>query len=276
MLLRTLFLLSGLFFCGISYCQLAEALPNGHAHNDYEKCRPALIKALEEGFVSIEIDVFPYRNKLKVAHVAFLLGTAPDLENMYFLPLQKWLKDHGQLFSEPEQRLIFMIDIKRDGAEAYVLLRQLCQKYKHLITHYFPSNDSVSYGKVDILLSGNKPYAQVLADSVRYMLIDGGLSDIGNPQHSSVIAPRLSAAYHSLLNWRGIGHMPELENKKLKNIVEKAHKDGRKVRFWAMPNNTAVWRKMHDTGVDWMNVDDLRRYRKFYEGYRSAKRNENY
>ncbi len=62
----------------------------------------------------------------------------------------------------------------------------------------------------------------------------------------------------------------------LKNIVEKAHKDGRKIRFWAMPDNAAVWQKLLDAGVDWMNVDDLKRYRKFYEGYRFAKRNENY
>jgi glycerophosphoryl diester phosphodiesterase len=271
-----MFLLCSFFIFCLSYGQLAKTLPNGHSHNDYEKCRPAFIKALEEGFISIEIDVFSYRRALKVAHVAFVLGVAPDLETMYFLPLQKWLKDHGQLFSEPEQRLIFMIDIKRDGAEAYALLRQLCQKYQHLITHYFPKNDSVSYGKVDILLSGHKPYAQVLVDSVRYMLIDGSLSDIGHPERSAVIAPRVSAAYHSLFKWRGIGQMPEHENKKLKNIVEKAHKDGRKVRFWAMPNNAAVWRTMHDAGVDWMNVDNLKRYRKFYEGYRSAKRNENY
>lgn len=247
--------------------QPTEALPNGHAHNDYEKTWPALTTALSKGFVSIEIDVFPFQEKLKVAHIGLFLGAAPEIETLYFRPLENWLKKHERLFLNPEQRLIFMIDIKQNPTATYALLRQLCKKYKHLITHYYPEKDSTVYGVLDILLSGKKPYQEVFNDSVRYMLIDGGLGEINHPHRTEKIVPRVSARYGSLFKWKGRGEMPEKELSRLREIVTKAHANGRKVRFWGMPNKIAVWKLLLKEGVDWMNVDDLEKYRIFYNAH---------
>ncbi|MBL4649960.1 MAG: hypothetical protein JKY03_09525 [Aureispira sp.] len=247
--------------------QVTDALPNGHAHNDYDKSWPALTTALSKGFVSIEIDVFLYQNELKVAHIGFLLGTAPDIETLYFKPLEAWLAQHDKLFLDSTQRLTFMIDIKKDAAGTYVLLRALCERYKHLITSHYPAQDSVSYGVLDILLSGNKPYEQVLNDSVQYMLIDGGLGEINDSIRTAAIAPRVSARYGNLFTWKGTNKMPAEELTRLRKIVATAHGNHRKVRFWAMPNKPVVWKLLLDEGVDWMNVDDLEGYRAFYQGY---------
>lgn len=252
--------------------QVTNALPNGHAHNDYDKSWPALTTALSKGFVSIEIDVFPYQNELKVAHIGFLLGTAPDIETLYFKPLEAWLAQHDKLFLDSTQRLTFMIDIKKDAAGTYVLLRALCERYKHLITNYYPAQDSVSYGVLDILLSGNKPYEQVLKDSVQYMLIDGGLGEINDSIRTAAIAPRVSARYGSLFTWKGTNKMPSGELVRLRKIVATAHADHRKVRFWGMPNKPIVWEFLLEEGVDWMNVDDLEGYRAFYQRYELRKK----
>ncbi|MCY2994623.1 MAG: hypothetical protein NTY19_43195 [Planctomycetota bacterium] len=40
-------------------------------------------------------------------------------------------------------------------------------------------------------------------------------------------------------------------------IVEKAHAKGRRVRFWATPDDPTVWRELVDAGVDLLNADDL-------------------
>ncbi|CAA6812370.1 MAG: Unknown protein [uncultured Aureispira sp.] len=252
--------------------QVSQALPNGHAHNDYDKSWPALTTALSKGFVSIEIDVFPYQNELKVAHIGFLLGTAADIESLYFKPLEAWLEEHDKLFLDRTQRLTFMIDIKKDAAQTYALLRILCERYQHLITTHYPLQDSVSYGVVDLLLSGNKPYEQVLGDSIQYMLIDGGLGEINDSIRTAAIAPRISARYGSLFTWKGSNNMPPNELARLRKIVATAHADQRKVRFWGMPNKPVVWKLLLDEGVDWMNVDDLEGYRVFYEGYQLRKK----
>lgn len=261
-----LFILLSWTFWGTA--QLATPLPNGHAHNDYEKPWTPLTTALKHGFVSVEIDVFPHKGRLKVAHIGLFLGLVKDIETLYFKPLEAWIKEHGQLFKNPKQRVIFMVDIKRDGARTYQLLRNLCEQYQHLITHYDVERDTTIYGCVDVLLSGHKPYQQVLEDRVRYMRIDGSLDKINHAQYTAAIAPRVSARYGSLFKWRGNGTMPEAELKQLRKIIAQAHADNRKVRFWAMPNKEAVWKLLLDEGVDWMNVDKLERFRSFYENYK--------
>lgn len=254
---------------------LATPLPNGHAHNDYEKTWPALTTALEQGFVSIEVDVFPFKNTLKVAHVGFFLTQAPTLENLYFRPLEEWIEEHGQLFADSNQRLILMVDIKQNPTQAYQLLRQLCLRYQHLLTCYYPRQDSVVYGKVDILLSGNKPYGDVLADTTRYMLIDGSVNDLKSSLNTRAITPRISTRYGSCFRWRGEGKMSAGELDRLRKMIEEVHATGRKIRFWGMPNSPAVWKVFLEEGVDWINVDQLEQFRLFYDAYKMNKKKLN-
>lgn len=262
--MRTKIVLVLLFILNIcltsNFAQLAVPLTNGHAHNDYEKPWKPLTKALEQGFVSIEIDVFPFKNQVKVAHIGLFLNSAQDIENMYFKPIENWLKEKGQFFEDAQQVLILMIDIKQNGTEAYKLLKEICLKY-----------DFIKNGKVKILLSGNKPYDEVLADTLRLMQIDGGVGDIENPFYNKKTVPRISTAYSRFFKWTGNGEIPELELRKLRELVQRTHAHGRTLRFWAMPNNKRVWKLFLEEGVDWMNIDDLVGFRKFYEDYKKTK-----
>ena len=57
--------------------------------------------------------------------------------------------------------------------------------------------------------------------------------------------------------------MPESERAKIKEIVTKAHDAGRVVRFWAIPENEAVWAELRSEGVDLINTDRLARLAEF-------------
>ena len=59
--------------------------------------------------------------------------------------------------------------------------------------------------------------------------------------------------------------MPDDERQKLHQLVEKAHQYHRKIRFYGAGNNPKVWKELVDAGVDWVNVDRLRRFRRFME-----------
>jgi hypothetical protein len=61
--------------------------------------------------------------------------------------------------------------------------------------------------------------------------------------------------------------MPEDELEKLRSLVNLAHVNGRKVRFWATPDRVEIWRLLMDEGVDWVNVDDLKGFYEFYQDY---------
>lgn len=57
--------------------------------------------------------------------------------------------------------------------------------------------------------------------------------------------------------------MSTAEKKKLRQIVEKVHRAGRRVRFWSTPENTAVRNELYDAGVDLINTDDLDALQRF-------------
>ncbi len=75
--------------------------------------------------------------------------------------------------------------------------------------------------------------------------------------------PWISDSWRSHFKWRGRGEMPQAEQDKLRRIVRQVHKDGKKVRFWAAPDNPAAWEAFHKAGVDFINTDQLDELAKF-------------
>jgi hypothetical protein len=51
--------------------------------------------------------------------------------------------------------------------------------------------------------------------------------------------------------------MPAGEREKLSAIVKKCHEQGRRLRFWATPENSTLWAELQNAGVDLIGTDDL-------------------
>lgn len=255
-----------MFFASLKavFAQKPLALNFAHAHNDYEKLfRKDFKTAIKAGCTSLEIDVYPHRNKLKIAHLPLFLGCRRDLETRYFKQLSQYLsKIDTPLYHNPAQKLILMIDIKRNPDKCYLLLRNLCEKYNEMLTLRFKDSDKVKNGPIQILLSGSKPYKKLLEDSVRYMQLDGNLGHIEDETFGPELMPRVSSSYRGHFKWRGRGEMSQKELDELREIVKKAHNNGRELRFWAMPNKLKVWNLMLQESVDWLNVDRLKKLKK--------------
>jgi len=238
--------------------QKPVALNFAHAHNDYEKLfRKDFKKAIRFGCRSIEIDVFPYRGQLKIAHVPVLLGLRTNFEKRYLKPLRKFIKTQGNIFQNPTDKLILMVDIKRNPQKTYSLLRSLCEKHEDILTVRYKNSSIIKEGPLQILLSGAKPYDALYNDSIRYMQLDGGLGDIGNQKFGPEIIPRVSTSYRGNFKWRGQGKISDKELIFLKETVKRAKEDGRELRFWGMPNNLKVLNLMLGEGVHWLNIDRL-------------------
>ena len=264
--MKSIFFVMAIFF-GFGYLELCaqkpKALSFAHAHNDYEKLfRKDFVKAIEAGCSSVEIDVFPYGNKLKVAHVPLFLGIRTDFEKRYLKALDKFIKEEKNIYANPDDKLILMVDIKRNSEKAYLLLKELCKKYEHLLTVRFSDTAYVKEGPLQILLSGSKPYELLYKDSVRYMQLDGGLGDIANQKFDTELVPRVSSSYRGNFKWRGPGKISEKELEFLRETVRKAKSDGRQLRFWGMPNNLKVLNLMLKEEVHWLNIDRLGQLKK--------------
>lgn len=234
-------------------------LPQAHSHNDFLRSRP-LLDALDHGFCSVEADIFRVGDALLVAHGRATLRPTRTLEALYLDPLRARVRANGGRVHPGGPPFILLIDIKEQGAEVYERLREVLARYRDMLTEV--RDGVVTERAVTVVISGDRPREQILADRTRHAAIDGRLEDLEStlPVHAM---PLVSDNWPSHFRWRGEGPMPEEERRKLRGIVERAHSAGRRVRFWAIPHSEAVWEELLAAGVDLLNVNLLPRLRDF-------------
>ncbi|MEM9826307.1 MAG: phosphatidylinositol-specific phospholipase C/glycerophosphodiester phosphodiesterase family protein [Planctomycetota bacterium] len=242
-----------------SHAAFVQALPQAHAHNDYRHPRP-LLDALEQGFCSVEADIFLVDGKLLVGHDLFELRPDRTLEKLYLDPLLKRYRGGGGKIYPGGQVVTLLIDFKANGAATYARLRNVLPRYSEMLSGI--ENGKFQQRAVQIVISGDRPKKEILADPQRRVGIDGRLSDLEDTMPADAM-PMISDRWSSHFKYRGTGAMPDDERKKLEQIVRKAHAAGRRVRFWATPENETLWRTLCEAGVDHINTDQLVRLRKF-------------
>ncbi len=245
-----------------------EPVVPAHAHNDYEHERP-LFDALENGFCSVEADIHLVNGELLVAHDPHQTAKGRTLQSLYLDPLRQRANTCGGSVYPDGGEFTLMIDIKTDAEETYRALHAVLGRYSSILS--VVRGGSVRANAVNVVISGNRPRALMLSQSVRYAGYDGRLKDLDSddPAH---FMPWISEHFSKVTQWRGKGPMPANDRKNLNSIVSKAHEKHRKVRFWATPDLPAVWEVLMDAGVDIINVDNLKAFREYYSKRRSGKR----
>lgn len=260
---------SSFFFLFSSFVN--SAIPNGHAHNDYNQERP-LFDALSHGFRSIEVDIHLVRQNLYVAHTFAGIRPGRTLERLYLDPLLEWIRDHDGRVYNDSLAIFLLVDIKSGAVSTYMRLRMVLKEYEDIL-HVFGKDDQ-NWKPVVVVLSGNRPKKLMSAETIRYAAYDGRSADLDSDVPRSLM-PIISEKWSRLFSWRGKGPVPEDERKKLQTTVERAHQSGRMIRFWATPNapsrREAIWEVLMDAGVDLINIDDLSGFYEFHSRKSSTK-----
>ncbi|MBX3421312.1 MAG: phosphatidylinositol-specific phospholipase C/glycerophosphodiester phosphodiesterase family protein [Pirellulaceae bacterium] len=233
-------------------------LSAAHAHNDYEHQRP-LLEALDHGFTSIEADVFLVDGQLLVAHNLRDVRPTRTLEGLYLEPLSQRVKEYGAVYPAGDT-VTLLIDIKSEGATTYAALDKLLAGYAYML--------SVSEGglytnrAVTVVISGNRPTELIRASQPRYAGVDGRLSDLDSDLPADLL-PLISDNWRLHFRYRGQGDMSQTERDKLRDIVDRAHRSQRRVRFWATPESETLWQVLCAAGVDLIGTDDLPKLSEF-------------
>ena len=228
-------------------------LMRAHAHNDYLHPRP-LLDALELGFCSVEADIFLIDGQLLVAHDRDKVTPERTLQSLYLDPLYERFRRLGGRVFPAGPTVTLLIDFKSEADATYVALRKVLQPYRDMLTRF--TADTTREGAVTIIVSGNRPYEMLAAESVRWVASDGRLADLDrNP--SIHLVPLVSDNWKNHFEWRGEGPVPEADLARLNDTVNLAHQQGRRIRFWAVPDRPEAWDVMADYGVDLINTDRL-------------------
>ena len=244
------------------------ALPRAHAHNDYEHTRP-LLDALDQGFTSVEADVYTdpagLTGGLYVAHDPQDIDFSKTLRGLYLEPLKARAAQNGGCIHADCTPFYLLIDAKTEHESTYSALENELATYSALLTRY--ENGGVRPGAVTAVLSGNRPLATMKAATSRHLFYDGRLSDLDSTEPVSLI-PLISDSWSTQIGWDGNGEMPAAARAKFEDAVARAHAKGRRVRFYATPDAPGpardnIWRTLIAADVEQINTDDLAGLRAF-------------
>jgi hypothetical protein len=227
-------------------------LPRAHSHNDYLRSRP-LLDALESGFCSVEADVFPVDGVLQVAHDRKDLSPDRNLAALYLAPLWERYRRHGGIHANREP-FHLLIDFKSDAEKSAELLARDLSAFAPMLTRYEAGR--VQAGAVTVLVSGARPMEWARRRRRRLFALDGRPDDLGKGEPVDLF-PLVSQSWLALFKWYGVGPMALADREKLAALVDLVHAEGRRLRFWAAPDNPAGWSIQWAAGVDHINTDKI-------------------
>lgn len=268
-----------LFFClfnlpvvfAATLCLAADPVPltHAHAHNDYMHKRP-LLDALDQGFCSIEADIWLVDNELLVAHDQKAVKPGHTLQSMYLDPLRARIQHNGLSVYAGGPPCILLVDVKSEALTTTKALFKILENYTNILTSFTATTNTTN--ALTIILSGNRATDYVASLPLRYAAIDGSLDALDtNP--SIHLVPLVSASWSGTFKWRGGSPLPKDESSRLSQYVKKAHAQGRIIRFWAIPDRLEGWRTMQSAGVDLINTDRLADLAKFFAKQRQSSTN---
>jgi hypothetical protein len=225
-----------------------------HAHNDYEQPIP-LWDALRNGFTSVEADVHLIDGKLKVSHDR-PQPNAKTLEQLYLKPLDSLLKLNGdRIYPAYTGTFYLMIDIKTEAESTLRSLEKELARFESLLC-------TTTHCPVKIFISGNRAVSTMLKKGYQGIALDGRPGDLGKgipPQ----LMPIISDNYSNWSKWKGTTEATPDDLLRIRDLAQRAHAEGKKLRLWAIPDNEKSWEALLNAGVDFINTDLLEEFHQF-------------
>ena len=197
-LLCLLFLFQAMFCGAISKDSIIEPYP-AHAHNDYMHER-TLFDALENGFRSIEADVFAMGDSLYVAHNRSDIKPGRTLRALYLEPLMKLSSEDKLAIYDSASPLILLVDIKDDGLTTYKLLDRILNENREILCQV--NQGSYKPGAVMIIISGNRPMDYMMQQEQRFAFVDGRMENL-TEAYPPLLMPLISDRWTKYFTWKG-------------------------------------------------------------------------
>ena len=235
-------------FSNLCFSQSNYPHTKAHAHNDYEYAQP-LWNALTNGFVSVEADVHLTDGRLLVSH-ARPHRDAPTLQQLYLAPLDSLLKQNGnKIYPGYEGIFYLMIDCKTEAESTYRAIRKEVVRYARLLC-------TTSSCPVKIFVSGNRAINTMMKEGYQGIALDGRPDDLGKGIPTDLM-PVISDHFANWSSWKGKAEPVEDDLARIRELAERVHAEGKKLRLWAIPDNELAWAALLDAGVDFINTDQL-------------------
>jgi alkaline phosphatase len=239
---------------GQSTVLLQFSVANAHSHNDYQQKKP-FTTAFSAEFGSMETDIFLFHDSLYVGHEQADIQRHRSLKSLYLDSLDYYLeKRNGQPYPETGRHLQLLIELKTGAEPTLKRLVLELEKYPRIIHSK----------NISIVITGNRPSLDTWNQYPYYICFDGDASK----QYPAALLPRLgmmSGDLEEFIEWNGLDQIREDQKQILRFVINYAHQQGKKIRFWDSPDFPQAWSQLIGLGIDWINTDHINQLKEYLE-----------
>lgn len=229
---------------------------NAHSHNDYLQQEP-FYQAYINHFGSIEADIWAVNGDLYVSHEKEKISQEKTLDNLYIKPIVNLYKQNaGKAWPDCSGSFQLMIELKTEAGPTLDLLIEKLKKYPEVFDR------TVNKSGVLVVITGNQPPPDQFNHYPDFIRFDGSLKIRYSNEEIRRVALFSSDLEH-FTSWKGIGQIPETDQKKLIHAIDSVHTLKCKIRFWNAPDTPDAWQALRNLGVDYINTDRIQQLSKY-------------
>ena len=244
--LRHLLLALALTCCGAAAAQPPVLI---HSHNDYAQ-RVPFYQAYAQQVSSIEADVFLHDGQLLVGHDVEDLRADMTFEALYVEPIVTlFARNGGRAFRDSDQTLQLMVELKSETDPTLRAVAALLGRWPEVF------DPEVNPAAVRVAVTGRVPAPDAFDRYPRFLGFDGAWDADYTPEQLERIA-LISTNFRDFSQWNGKGTIIPAEKERLEQVIDRAHEQGKPVRFWNAPEGTTVYYTFYDMGIDYINTDN--------------------
>ena len=244
--LRHLLLALALTCCGAAAAQPPVLI---HSHNDYAQ-RVPFYQAYAQQVSSIEADVFLHDGQLLVGHDVEDLRADMTFEALYVEPIVTlFARNGGRAFRDSDQTLQLMVELKSETDPTLRAVAALLGRWPEVF------DPEVNPAAVRVAVTGRVPAPEAFDRYPRFLGFDGAWDADYTPEQLERIA-LISTNFRDFSQWNGKGTIIPAEKERLEQVIDRAHEQGKPVRFWNAPEGTTVYYTFYDMGIDYINTDN--------------------
>lgn len=243
--LRHLLLALALTCCGAAAAQPPVLI---HSHNDYAQ-RVPFYQAYAQQVSSIEADVFLHDGQLLVGHDVEDLRADMTFEALYVEPIVTlFARNGGRAFRDSDQTLQLMVELKSETDPTLRAVAALLGRWPEVF------DPEVNPAAVRVAVTGRVPAPEAFDRYPRFLGFDGAWDADYTPEQLERIV-LISTNFRDFSQWNGKGTIIPDEKERLEQVIDRAHEQGKPVRFWNAPEGTTVYYTFYDMGIDYINTD---------------------
>jgi len=251
----TLFYL--LLFLGFQFTVIGQSvyIDKALSANDHKRKKP-LFDAINLGFNGISAE-------LKLKKNGTLYCGKKTLKELYLEPL-KVRSENGIKNIHPTHTDEFIIyfNIASDSNLTFEALLKEIEPYQNILTSFEGTKRSKK--PVRIIIGGNIPYSKIFNSAKRYLFAEESVLklDYSKDETFTFLA---SLSLKNNFSWSGEKNMPNMEYMSLITHVKSAHKAGRLVRLYDIPESPNAFDILYGSGIDLFEIEDITSFSTYWQ-----------